>query len=144
MKYLIVGLGNIGAEYQETRHNMGFMILDAFAKASNIAFETKRYGDVAETRVKNKQLLLLKPSTYMNLSGNAVKYWMDKENIPLENVLVLVDDLALPLGTIRIKGKGSDAGADAWFSKLCQIEIRHWQRFPQRHTGGFCSRAFLG
>lgn len=110
MKYLIVGLGNIGAEYQETRHNMGFMILDAFAKASNIAFETKRYGDVAETRVKNKQLLLLKPSTYMNLSGNAVKYWMDKENIPLENVLVLVDDLALPLGTIRIKGKGSDAG----------------------------------
>ncbi len=76
MKYLIVGLGNIGAEYQETRHNMGFMILDAFAKASNIAFETKRYGDVAETRVKNKQLLLLKPSTYMNLSGNAVKYWM--------------------------------------------------------------------
>ena len=110
MKYLIVGLGNIGAEYQETRHNMGFMILDAFAKASNIAFETKRYGDVAETRVKNKQLLLLKPSTYMNLSGNAVKYWMDKANIPLENVLVLVDDLALPLGTIRIKGKGSDAG----------------------------------
>lgn len=110
MKYLIVGLGNIGAEYQETRHNMGFIILDAFAKASNIAFETKRYGDVAETRVKNKQLLLLKPSTYMNLSGNAVKYWMDKENIPLENVLVLVDDLALPLGTIRIKGKGSDAG----------------------------------
>ena len=110
MKYLIVGLGNIGAEYQETRHNMGFMILDAFANASNIAFETKRYGDVAETRVKNKQLLLLKPSTYMNLSGNAVKYWMDKENIPLENVLVLVDDLALPLGTIRIKGKGSDAG----------------------------------
>ena len=110
MKYLIVGLGNIGAEYQETRHNMGFMILDAFAKASNIAFETKRYGDVAETRVKNKQLLLLKPSTYMNLSGNAVKYWMDKENIPLENVLVLVDDLALPLGTIRIKGKGAMRG----------------------------------
>lgn len=110
MKYLIVGLGNIGAEYHETRHNMGFMILDAFAKASNIAFETKRYGDVAEARVKNKQLLLLKPSTYMNLSGNAVKYWIDKENIPLENVLVLVDDLALPLGSIRIKGKGSDAG----------------------------------
>ncbi len=110
MKYLIVGLGNIGAEYQETRHNIGFMILDAFAKASNITFETKRYGDVAETRVKNQQLLLLKPSTYMNLSGNAVKYWMDKEHIPLENVLILVDDLALPLGTIRIKGKGSDAG----------------------------------
>ena len=123
MEYLIVGLGNIGAEYQETRHNMGFMILDAFAKASNIAFETKRYGDVAETRVKNKQLLLLKPSTYMNLSGNAVKYWMDKENIPLENVLVLVDDLALPLGTIRIKGKGSDAGHNG-LKNIAQMVLR--------------------
>lgn len=110
MKHLIVGLGNVGAEYHETRHNIGFMILDAFAKASNIAFMTQRYGDVAEMRLKNKQLILLKPSTYMNLSGNAVKYWMEKERIPLENVLVLVDDLALPLGAIRIKGKGSDAG----------------------------------
>ena len=110
MKYLIVGLGNIGPEYQNTRHNIGFMILDAFAKASNITFETQRYGDIAETRLKNKQLVLLKPSTYMNLSGSAVRYWMDKEHIPLENVLILVDDLALPLGVIRIKGKGSDAG----------------------------------
>ena len=110
MKYLIVGLGNIGPEYQDTRHNIGFMILDAFAKASNITFQTQRYGDVAETRLKNKQLVLLKPSTYMNLSGNAVKYWMEKEHIPLENVLVLVDDLALPVGAIRLKGKGSDAG----------------------------------
>lgn len=110
MKYLIVGLGNIGAEYQNTRHNIGFMILDAFAKASNISFQTERYGDVAHTRLKNKQLVLLKPSTYMNLSGNAVKYWMDKENIPLENILILVDDLALPVGAIRLKGKGSDAG----------------------------------
>lgn len=110
MKYLIVGLGNIGEEYRNTRHNMGFMILDALAKASNISFRTERYGDVAEMRVKNKQLVLLKPSTYMNLSGNAVKYWLGKENIPIENLLVLVDDLALPLGAIRIKGKGSDAG----------------------------------
>ena len=110
MKYLIVGLGNVGDEYHETRHNIGFMILDAFAKASNIAFHTKRYGDIAECRIKNKQLVLLKPSTFMNLSGNAVRYWMEQEKIPMENVLILVDDLALPLGTIRIKGKGSDAG----------------------------------
>lgn len=110
MKYLIVGLGNIGPEYQNTRHNIGFMILDAFAKASNITFTTQRYGDVAEMRLKNKQLILLKPSTYMNLSGNAVRYWLEKENISIDNLLVLVDDLALPYGAIRLKGKGSDAG----------------------------------
>lgn len=110
MKYLIVGLGNIGSEYHYTRHNIGFRILDAFAKASNIVFEDKRYGEVAEVRVKNKILVLLKPSTYMNLSGNAVRYWMKEENIKLENVLVLVDDLALPFGSLRLKGKGSDAG----------------------------------
>lgn len=110
MKYLIVGLGNIGAEYEYTRHNIGFMVLDALAEASNIVFKSERYGDVAEIKVKNKHLILLKPSTYMNLSGNAVRYWMQKEKIPLENVLVVVDDLALPLGTLRLKGKGSDAG----------------------------------
>ncbi len=110
MKYLIVGLGNIGAEYRNTRHNIGFKVLDAFAEASNIVFSTQRYGDVAEVRVKNKILVLLKPSTYMNLSGEAVRYWLKKENIPLENVLIIVDDLALPFGAIRIKGKGSDGG----------------------------------
>ena len=110
MKYLIVGLGNIGDEYRNTRHNIGFMILDAFAEASNISFSTERYGDVARCRLKNKQLILLKPSTYMNLSGNAVRYWKEKESIPLENILVVVDDLALPLGAIRIKPSGSDAG----------------------------------
>ncbi|MDE6300693.1 MAG: aminoacyl-tRNA hydrolase [Muribaculaceae bacterium] len=110
MKFLIVGLGNIGSEYAGTRHNIGFMILDAFAEASNISFSSERYGDVAQMRLKNKQLVLLKPSTYMNLSGNAVRYWMQKENIPLENVLVVVDDLALPFGAIRIKTRGSDAG----------------------------------
>jgi PTH1 family peptidyl-tRNA hydrolase len=110
MKYLIVGLGNIGPEYQNTRHNIGFMILDAFAKASNISFTTERYGDVANVRLKNRQLVLLKPSTYMNLSGNAVRYWLDKENIPIENLLILVDDLSLPVGTVRMKGKGSDGG----------------------------------
>ena len=110
MKYLIVGLGNIGAEYRDTRHNIGFKVLDAFAEASNIIFSTQRYGDVAQVRVKNKILVLLKPSTYMNLSGEAVRYWMNKENIPLENVLIIVDDIALPFGAIRIKGKGSDGG----------------------------------
>ena len=110
MKYLIVGLGNIGPEYQNTRHNIGFMILDALAKASNITFSTNRYGDTAEMRIKNRQLLLLKPSTYMNLSGNAVRYWLEKENIPVENLLILVDDLSLPLGTVRLKAKGSDGG----------------------------------
>lgn len=110
MKYLIVGLGNIGDEYRNTRHNIGFMILDAFAEASNFSFSTARYGDVARGRIKNKQLVLLKPSTYMNLSGNAVRYWKEQEGIELENILVVVDDLALPLGAIRLKGRGSDAG----------------------------------
>ena len=110
MKYLIVGLGNIGNEYSDTRHNIGFKILDAFAEASNISFSTERYGDVARVRVKNKQLVLLKPSTYMNLSGNAVRYWKEKENIPTDHILVLVDDIALPFGAIRLKGRGSDAG----------------------------------
>lgn len=110
MKYLIVGLGNIGSEYENTRHNIGFSILDALAKASNITFSTQRYGDVASLRVKNQSLILLKPSTYMNLSGEAVRYWKNKENIPLENILVVVDDLSLPFGAIRLKGKGSDGG----------------------------------
>lgn len=110
MKYLIVGLGNIGDEYRLTRHNIGFMILDAMAMASNISFSTKRYGDVATMRVKNKQLVLLKPSTYMNLSGEAVRYWAQMEKIPVDHILIVVDDLALPLGAIRMKGSGSDAG----------------------------------
>ncbi len=110
MKYLIVGLGNIGPEYANTRHNIGFRVLDALASASNTNFVTERYGDVAAMRLKNKKLVLLKPSTYMNLSGNAVRYWQQKENIPLENILVVVDDLALPFGAIRIKPRGSDAG----------------------------------
>lgn len=110
MKYLIVGLGNIGQEYDGTRHNIGFRVLDAFAKASNIVFEDKRYGFVGRTSLKGRQLVLLKPSTYMNLSGNAVRYWMQQEKIPLENVLVIVDDLALPFGALRLRPGGSDAG----------------------------------
>ncbi len=110
MKFLIVGLGNIGSEYQGTRHNIGFTILDAFAKASNVVFSSQRYGAVAQMRLKNQQLVLLKPSTYMNLSGEAVRYWMQKEKIDLDHVLVIVDDLALPFGTIRLRGKGADGG----------------------------------
>ncbi|MDE6065384.1 MAG: aminoacyl-tRNA hydrolase [Duncaniella sp.] len=110
MKYLIVGLGNIGPEYVNTRHNAGFMIADALADACGASFSTERYGDIARMRVKNAQLVVLKPSTYMNLSGNAVRYWKDKEGIELENILIIVDDCALPFGAIRLKPSGSDAG----------------------------------
>jgi PTH1 family peptidyl-tRNA hydrolase len=110
MKYLIAGLGNIGKEYEKTRHNAGFEILDAFAKASNVVFSTQRYGDLTEVKFKGKTFILLKPSTYMNLSGNAVNYWLQSENIPQDKLLVVLDDLALPTGTIKIKGKGSDGG----------------------------------
>lgn len=103
-------MGNIGDEYQHTRHNIGFEILDAFAKASNICFEDNRYGAVAEYKFKGRVFILLKPSTYMNLSGKAVNYWLQKENIPSENLFVIVDDLALPFGSIRIRAKGSDGG----------------------------------
>jgi len=109
-KFLIVGLGNPGAEYENTRHNIGFLTLDAFAKASNVVFEPGRYAMVAEARIKGRIFKLIKPTTFMNLSGNAVRYWMQEEKIPLENVLVVVDDLAIPFGSLRIKGKGSDAG----------------------------------
>ena len=110
MKYLIVGLGNIGPEYENTRHNIGFRVLDALAKASNLVFTDGRYGATCELRLKGRVLVLLKPSTYMNLSGNAVRYWLQKENIPVENLLVIVDDLALPFGSLRLKPRGSDAG----------------------------------
>lgn len=110
MKHLIVGLGNIGPEYEGTRHNIGFRVLDALAKASNIVFQDKRYGFVAHMKVKNQELVLLKPSTYMNLSGNAVRYWLQQEKIPIERMLVVVDDLSLPVGTIRMRQGGADAG----------------------------------
>ncbi len=110
VKYLIVGLGNIGNEYDNTRHNIGFTILDALAKASNISFSDKRYGFVAEMKHASRTLILLKPNTFVNLSGRSVHYWMQKEKIPVENVLIVVDDLALPLGKIRLRSKGGDAG----------------------------------
>lgn len=109
-KYLIVGLGNIGDEYAETRHNVGFKALDTLAQKQNFSFETKKLGSLGNFNIKGRKIICLKPATYMNLSGKALKYWMGKENIPLENVLVITDDINLPFGTIRIKGKGSDGG----------------------------------
>lgn len=110
MKFLLVGLGNIGDAYAHTRHNIGFDVLDAFAAKHGAAFKTDRLADVAEVKLKGKQLFLVKPSTYMNLSGKAVKYWMDKEKIPVEQVLVIVDDLAISLEKLRMRPSGSDAG----------------------------------
>jgi len=110
VKYLIAGLGNIGPEYKNTRHNIGFQILDALAGASNISFSDKRYGFVAEYKFKARTFILLKPTTYMNLSGRAVNYWLQKEKIPLQNLLVLVDDLALPFGMLRVRAKGGAGG----------------------------------
>lgn len=110
MKYLIVGLGNPGSEYEHTRHNIGFKILDALADASNISFSDKRYGYVSEYKFKSRTFVLLKPTTYMNLSGRAVNYWLQKEKIAFENLLILTDDLALPFGTLRLRAKGGDAG----------------------------------
>jgi PTH1 family peptidyl-tRNA hydrolase len=109
-KFLIVGLGNIGEEYSNTRHNIGFLVLDAIAKKNELRFRTDRLADVAECRFKGKTLILIKPSTYMNLSGKAVNYWLQAEKIPKENLLIITDDIALPLGTLRMKGKGSDGG----------------------------------
>lgn len=108
-KYLIVGLGNMGAEYEGTRHNAGFMVADALVGDVSL-FEPKRYGSVARIKVKNKELVVIKPSTFMNLSGNAVRYWMKEEDVPIERLLVIVDELALPFGILRLKGKGSAGG----------------------------------
>ena len=110
MNYLVAGLGNIGSEYAFTRHNMGFMVLDAWAQASNLVFQTDRYGSIAEYSFKGRRFYLLKPSTYMNLSGNAVRYWLKELHIPVENLIVICDDLNLPFGTIRMRKKGSDGG----------------------------------
>lgn len=110
MKYLVAGLGNIGREYANTRHNIGFDILDALAGASNISFKDRRYGFVSEMKYRARTYVLLKPSTFMNLSGNAVRYWLKKEKLPVENLLVVVDDIALPFGTLRLRAKGGDAG----------------------------------
>jgi PTH1 family peptidyl-tRNA hydrolase len=110
MNYLVAGLGNIGAEYAGTRHNMGFMVLDAWAQASNIVFEQGRYGSTASVSFKGRKFILLKPSTYMNLSGKAVRYWMNELKIPAENLMVISDDLNIPFGTLRLRKNGSAGG----------------------------------
>lgn len=109
-KFLIIGLGNIGSEYLETRHNIGFKILDYLAETEEVTFESARLGDRALCKIKGRTLILIKPSTYMNLSGKAVKYWLDKEKIPMENLLIVTDDINLPFGTLRLKTKGSAGG----------------------------------
>ena len=110
MKYLIAGLGNFGIDYQNTRHNIGFDVLEYLAEEKKVVFTSKRYADIAEFKFKGKTFLLIKPTTYMNLSGKAVKYWMEKENIPLENILIVTDDINLPLGKLRIRKNGNDGG----------------------------------
>ena len=128
MEYLVVGLGNIGAEYAATRHNMGFMILDAWAQASNVVFRTERYGDVAEVRFKGRWFVLLKPSTYMNLSGNAVRYWMQKLHLPLEQLVVISDDLNLPFGMLRLRPGGSSGGHNGLEDITAKLESDRWAR----------------
>jgi PTH1 family peptidyl-tRNA hydrolase len=128
-KFLIVGLGNIGSEYANTRHNIGFKIVDHLAAKESLSFETVRLGSLTEYRIKGRTLLLLKPNTYMNLSGNAVRYWMEKENIPIENVLVITDDLNLPFGTIRIKPKGSDGGHNGLKNIQSILNTTEYPRF---------------
>ena len=110
MKFLIVGLGNIGTAYIETRHNIGFKVVEAFGEECGANFEVKKLGDVAQAKYKGRQIILLKPNTFMNLSGKAVNYWMQTEKIPIENLVVITDDIALPFGKLRMKGKGSDGG----------------------------------
>lgn len=128
-KFLIVGLGNIGAEYENTRHNVGFKILDYLAKQQEVTWQTERLGDLAQFRQKGRTFFLLKPNTYMNLSGKAVKYWMDKENIPLENVLIVTDDLNLDFGSIRIKTRGSDGGHNGLKDIQDKLNTNGYPRF---------------
>jgi len=132
MKYLLVGLGNPGSEYARTRHNIGFMALDAMARKAEVAFKADRLGDVARCKHRGRQLVLLKPSTFMNLSGKAVRYWMDAEKIPLERVLIITDDLALPFGTLRMRAKGSGGGHNG----LGNIEaILNTSKYPRLRFG---------
>ena len=128
MNYLVAGLGNIGAEYASTRHNVGFMVLDAWAQASNASFSTQRYGDIAEISFKGRKFTLLEPSTYMNLSGDAVRYWMNKLHLPVENLIVVCDDLNLPLGTVRLRGRGSDGGHNGLKDIIALLETDQFAR----------------
>ena len=128
-KYLIVGLGNIGEKYNNTRHNIGFKILDYIVKDESVTFESDKLGAVSSFRFKGRTFIMLKPSTYMNLSGKAVKYWMDKENIPLENVLIICDDLNIPFGTFRLKAKGSAGGHNGLKDINEKLNTQQYARF---------------
>lgn len=128
-KFLIVGLGNIGDEYAETRHNIGFKVLDNLAQKKEFSFETLKLGDLGVYKLKGRSILCLKPSTYMNRSGKAIKYWMDKEKIPLENILVITDDINLPFGTIRVKTKGSDGGHNGLKDTQEYLQTTKYNRF---------------
>jgi PTH1 family peptidyl-tRNA hydrolase len=132
MKYLIVGLGNPGPEYADTRHNIGFQALDALAGVSSVVFSPARYGDRAEVRHKGRTFILIKPATFMNFSGKAVRYWMEQENIPADRLLVITDDLALPFGAIRIKPKGGAGGHNGLTSI---IELLGTEEFPRLRFG---------
>lgn len=128
-KFLIVGLGNIGPKYANTRHNIGFKIVDFYAEKNSLTWETAKLGDVTSHKVKGRTFVFLKPSTYMNLSGKAVNYWLDKEKIPLENMLVITDDLNLAFGTIRIKTKGSDGGHNGLKDIQNTLQTSSYNRF---------------
>ncbi len=128
-KFLIVGLGNIGPEYENTRHNIGFKILDFLAEQEGFTFENAKLGAVATFKHKGKSVVCLKPSTYMNLSGKAVKYWMDKENISLDNILIITDDINLPFGSLRLKGKGSDGGHNGLKDIQNVLQTTKYNRF---------------
>jgi|SRR5690554_2353911 len=128
-KFLIVGLGNIGPKYAHTRHNIGFKILDYYAELNNITWESAKLGDIATHRVKGRTLVMLKPSTFMNLSGKAIRYWLEKEKIPLENLLVITDDLNLDFGTIRLKTKGSDGGHNGLKDTQNVLQTTKYNRF---------------
>ena len=137
MDFLVVGLGNIGSEYASTRHNMGFMILDEWAQASNAIFTVERYGAVAEVSFKGRHFTLLKPSTYMNLSGNAVRYWMQRLELPLENLLVISDDINLPFGTLRMRKRGSSGGHNGLEHITAMLETDTYARIRVGIGNGF-------
>lgn len=136
-RFLIACLGNMAPEYIDTRHNAGFMVADTLASEADAAFESKRYGDMARIRVKNCELLVLKPSTFMNLSGVAVRYWMNKEKLPLKNLLVVVDDMAIPFGTIRLRKQGSDAGHNGLKNIASELGTQNYARLRFGIGNGF-------
>jgi PTH1 family peptidyl-tRNA hydrolase len=145
MKYLIAGLGNIGDEYANTRHNIGFQVVDAFARLSGVSFLTGRYAGTCRVKVKNHELIFIKPSTYMNLSGKAVRFWLRSEKIPISNLLVVTDDIALPPGILRLKLKGGDGGHNGLYSIIENLETKEFARlrigigkdFPKGYQSDF-------